>query len=62
VVHGMQQRKNYPADLTDEHWALVAPLLPPATQSLRGGRPRTVGHARGTPYVVLSQPEWRPRG
>jgi putative transposase len=31
-------RKRYPSDLTDEQWALIAPLLPPAK---RGGRPRT---------------------
>jgi transposase len=29
----------YPSDLTDAEWALVAPLIPPAT---RGGRPRTI--------------------
>jgi putative transposase len=33
----MDQR--YPTDLTDEQWALVEPLLPPAKC---GGRPRTV--------------------
>jgi putative transposase len=37
-----QSRKRYPADLTDEHWAIVEPLLPPAQQSPRGGHPRTV--------------------
>lgn len=35
-------RKAYPSDLTDEQWAIVAPLLPPAKQSPRGGRPREV--------------------
>jgi transposase len=29
----------YPSDMTDEEWALVAPLIRP---SKRGGRPRTV--------------------
>ena len=29
----------YPSDLTDEEWALVEPLIPPAK---RGGRQRTV--------------------
>lgn len=29
----------YPTDLTDEQWAILEPLLPPAG---RGGRPRTV--------------------
>jgi putative transposase len=35
-------RQQYPADLTDEQWAMVAPLIPPAKQSPRGGRPRAV--------------------
>jgi putative transposase len=29
----------YPSDLTDEEWALIAPLIPPAK---RGGRKREV--------------------
>ena len=37
-----QSRKKYPSDLTDEPWAIVAPLIPPAKQSPRGGHPRTV--------------------
>ena len=32
-------RKPYPSDLTDEQWAVLQPLLPPARP---GGRPRTV--------------------
>ena len=32
-------RKRYPSDLTDEQWALIEPLLPPAKP---GGRPRRV--------------------
>jgi putative transposase len=32
-------RKPYPSDLTDDQWALLQPLLPPAKP---GGRPRTV--------------------
>ena len=35
-------RKLYPSALTDEHWAIVEPLIPPAKQSPRGGRPREV--------------------
>ena len=35
-------RQQYPSDLTDEPWAMVAPLIPPAKQSPRGGRPRAV--------------------
>src|SRR4029450_1871582 len=37
-----QPRKKYVSDLTDEQWTLVAPLLPPAKSSPRGGRPRQV--------------------
>src|SRR5215468_2606728 len=37
-----QTRKKYPSDLTDEQWAIVEPLFPPAKQSPRGGRPRKV--------------------
>lgn len=37
-----QSRPTYPSDLTDEQWAIVAPLIPPAKQSPRGGRPRAV--------------------
>jgi putative transposase len=32
-------RKRYPSDLTDEQWAILAPLIPPAKH---GGAPRTV--------------------
>ena len=35
-------RKKYLSDLTDEQWAIVEPLIPPAKQSPRGGRPRQV--------------------
>jgi putative transposase len=37
-----QSRKQYPSDLTDEPWAIVEPLIPPATPSPHGGRPREV--------------------
>jgi putative transposase len=36
-----QSRKPYPADLTDEQGAILAPLLPPP-QTHRGGHPRKV--------------------
>jgi putative transposase len=32
-------RKSYPTDLTDEQWARIVPLIPPAKP---GGRRRTV--------------------
>src|SRR2546426_12377684 len=37
-----RSRKKYLSDLTDEQWAIVEPLIPPAKQSPRGGRPRRV--------------------
>jgi putative transposase len=37
-----QSRKRYPSDLTDEQWAIVGPMLPPAKQRQHGGRPRAV--------------------
>src|SRR5919109_1106888 len=37
-----RSRKTYPSDLTDEQWAIVAPLIPPAKAGLRGGHPRQV--------------------
>src|SRR5262249_22989725 len=56
--------KQYPSELTDEPWALVAPLLPPAKRSPRGGRPRKVHmrevlktlcylNRRGCPWEML---------
>lgn len=37
-----RSRKSYLSDLTDEQWTIVEPLLPPAKQRQRGGRPRAV--------------------
>jgi transposase len=42
MVQEGQVRKKYPSDLTDEQWAIVEPMLPPAKQGPRGGRPRQV--------------------
>jgi putative transposase len=42
MVHRIPHRKHYPSDLTDEQWAILEPMIPPAKQSNRGGRPRTV--------------------
>lgn len=35
-------RRKYTSDLTDEHWAIIGPLIPPAKHNPRGGRPRKV--------------------
>jgi len=42
MVQEGSSRKVYPSDLTDEQWAIVEPLIPPAKQNPRGGRPREV--------------------
>ena len=42
MVQKAHSRKKYPSDLTDEQWAIVVPLLPPAKSSPRGGHPRQV--------------------
>ena len=42
MVKSDQSRKKYASDLTDEQWAIVEPMIPPAKQSTRGGRPREV--------------------
>jgi transposase len=53
--HGLR----YPSDLTDEEWALVEPLIPPAK---RGGRRRTVdlrAVLNGIFYVLATGCQWR---
>jgi putative transposase len=52
LVQEGQGRKKYPSDLTDEPWAIVAPLLPPAKQSARGGRPRPGNMRAGLPTLL----------
>ena len=37
-----RSRKKYLSDLTDEQWTIVEPMIPPAKQNPRGGRPRQV--------------------
>ena len=61
MVRSIRPRKTYPSDLTDEQWAILAPLIPPAKQSTRGGRPRTV-RMREVLNTLFSRPEWLPMG
>ena len=52
-------RKPYPGDLTDEQWALLAPLLPLAKP---GGRPRSVDLrevANAMLYLLRTGCPWR---
>lgn len=49
----------YPSDLTDEEWALVAPLIPPAK---RGGNRRHINTrevVNGLMYVLSTGCQWR---
>jgi transposase len=49
----------YPSDMTDDEWALVAPLIRPAK---RGGRPRTVDVREvlnGVFYVLSTGCQWQ---
>jgi transposase len=52
------QRKAYPSDLSDEQWAVLEPLIPPAK---RGGRPRKVDMrevVNGIFYVDRTGCQW----
>jgi len=54
-----RSRLRYPSDLTDEEWAHVGPLLPPAK---RGGNKRTVdlrAVVDGLMYVLSTGCQWR---
>jgi transposase len=54
-----RSRLRYPSDLTDEEWALVAPLIPPAK---RGGNRRHVDVRdvmNGIMYVLSTGCQWR---
>ena len=49
----------YPSDLTDEEWALVEPMIPPAK---RGGGKRTVVMrevVNGVMYILSTGCQWR---
>ena len=52
-------RLRYPSDLTDEEWALVKPLIPPAK---RGGNKRRVDERAivdGLMYILSTGCQWR---
>jgi transposase len=54
-----RSKLRYPSDLTDEEWAHVAPLIPPAK---RGGNKRTVDERQvvnGLMYVLSTGCQWR---
>jgi transposase len=52
-------RQPYPSDLSDEEWAILAPLIPPAKP---GGRPRTTDRRQvlnAILYVNKGGIQWR---
>ena len=54
-----RSRLRYPSDLTDEEWALVGPLIPPAK---RGGNRRHVDERAivdGLMYILSTGCQWR---
>ena len=53
-----RSKRRYPSDLTDDEWALVAPLIPPAK---RGGNKRTVDMrevVNGLMYILSTGCQW----
>ena len=53
-----RSRLRYPSDLTDEEWAIVAPLIPPAK---RGGNKRTIDEravVNGVMYILSTGCQW----
>jgi transposase len=54
-----RDKLRYPSDLSDEEWALIEPLIPPAK---RGGRKREVvvrEVVNGVMYVLSTGCQWR---
>ena len=54
-----RDRLRYPSDLTDEEWAVVAPLIPPPRPG--GGKRRTDMRAvvNGLMYILSTGCQWR---
>jgi transposase len=53
-----RSKQRYPSDLTDEEWALIGPLIPPAK---RGGNKRTVRErdvVDGLMYILSTGCQW----
>ncbi|NQU69531.1 MAG: transposase, partial [Rhodospirillales bacterium] len=54
-----RSKLRYPSDVTNEEWAHIAPLIPPAK---RGGRKRSVDVrevVNGLMYIVSTGCQWR---
>jgi hypothetical protein len=53
-----RSKLRYPSDLTDEEWAVIAPLIPPAK---RGGNKRTIDERAvvdGVMYILSTGCQW----
>src|SRR3712207_8125113 len=53
-----RSKLRYPSDLTDEEWAIIAPLIPPAK---RGGNKRTIDERAvvdGVMYILSTGCQW----
>jgi transposase len=53
-----RSKLRYPSDVTDEEWALIAPLIPPAK---RGGNKRTVIEreiVNGLMFILSTGCQW----
>jgi transposase len=53
-----RSKLRYPSDLTDDEWALIAPLIPPAKP---GGNKRTVNEreiVNGLMYILSTGCQW----
>jgi transposase len=54
-----RSKLRYPSDLTDDEWAIIGPLIPPAK---RGGNKRTINVrevVNGLMYILSTGCQWR---
>jgi len=54
-----RKSSRYPSDLTDEEWALVAPLMPPPRKARRHPVPETRALLDAVLYVLTTGCQWR---
>jgi transposase len=54
-----RKSSRYPSDLTDEEWALVAPLMPPPRRARRHPVPETRALLDAVLYVLTTGCQWR---
>lgn len=54
-----RKSSRYPSDLTDEEWAIVAPLMPPPRKARRHRVPATREVLNAILYVLTTGCQWR---